>query len=167
MNAQPKTITVASRKRDPKAVGVQKYTNSDAWNVPGGTAPTGVSATRYLRQTSPDVTKLSPLASWLFQHCPPCVAGKMPSPNHENRIRCYNGLTVAEEMRRSTPDKTTEPMIAAYDLENQQSRLDDWLFEVIEPDQTDEDYWNAEASRMLAMGTIRVEIGPNYYEMEP
>lgn len=49
-----KTITVACRKSDPAAFGVQKYSNAADWNTAGGVVPNGVSATRYLRRTSPN-----------------------------------------------------------------------------------------------------------------
>ena len=124
-------VIVPARKIDPRAFGVQKYSNRAAWNVPGGFAPNGVSATRYLRETKPELSALTPLARWLYEHAPRCVAGKMPSFNRDERVLCSNkdGVTI------------------------------DWLFDIIEPNETDEAYWNNEAKRMLAAGVTRIAIG--------
>lgn len=88
-------IIVAARKSDPSAYAVQKYSNEAAWNVVGGSAPNGVSATRYLRSTSPDVAHLTPLAEFLARNCPRCVAGNFPAFHIAEKVRCYNGKSVA------------------------------------------------------------------------
>lgn len=171
-----KTVSVAARRSDPKHYGIPKYNNKAPWNYEGGMAPNGVSAYRWLRRTSPDVTRLTPLAAWLFDHCPPSVAGRMPS---KHKITCYNGKTEADvlraEARESTPfgylvcgsyyhdpekaNKVAESFIRIYDMEHQQSRIEDYLFPIITPGQSDEDYWNHVADLMLKEGVNRVVIG--------
>ena len=177
---RPRTITVPCRKTDGRGFGVQKYGNVAAWNVPGGVAPNGVSATRYLRRTTPDVDQLSPLAAFLVANCPDCVAGNWPAFLHSRRVRCYNGKTLADILREraAKPDslgryyangvsyrdaatalQSVERVIATYEIEHQEARIEDWHFSIIGPDQSDEDYWNEEARRMVGSGSVRVEIG--------
>lgn len=180
-NIRPeKTIAVACRKRDAKCFAVQKYDNNEPWNVTGGTAPSGVHATRYLRKTNPNTGRLSPLARWLFENVPGCVAGTMPHPRSECRVRCYNGKTEAERIMDdaarccvnnisfSQPNRAGESpeiqaaryaknLIKCYGLENEPQKIDDWLFDIIEPDQSDEDYWNAVANKMTGVGITAIE----------
>lgn len=125
-----RTITVSALKRDPNAYGVQKYDNNESWNTTGGTAPNGVSATRYLRKTTPNRANLSPLASFLVDHVPECVAGKMPSLRGPH-VSVYNGQT---ELNDAFGDK---PVF-----------IRDWLFSQISPNQSCDDYWNAEAEKI-------------------
>lgn len=179
-------IIVAARKSDPAAYGVQKYSNDAEWNVPGGVAPNGVSATRYLRRTSPDAAQLTPLAAFLAGHCPRCVAGNFPAFKIEERVRCYNGKSEADTIRSiaATQDSIgrywcnqswfrdpakaaqyAENLIRVYDLEKQAARIDDWHFDIIEPGQTDENYWNNQAARMVAAGVGRVRIGASEFTL--
>ena len=179
-------IIVAARKSESAAYGVQKYSNADDWNVPGGAAPNGVSATRYLRRTLPDVAQLTPLAAFLVENCPRCVAGNFPTFNIEERVRCYNGKSEADTIRAiaATPDaqgrywcnqswfrdpvkaaQYAENLIRAYDLEKQAARIDDWHFDIIAPGQTDENYWNAQATRMVAAGVVRIQIGQSEFTL--
>ncbi|MBC8400075.1 MAG: hypothetical protein H8E14_01155 [Candidatus Marinimicrobia bacterium] len=175
-----RTISVPAHKRDPNVFGVQKYSNNAPWNVPGGCAPNGVSATRYLRHTSPDDTQLSPLARFLFENCPPCVAGKMPAHKYTDRVRILNGKTQADMERLNykkylcpsyncTTDADAKIMaeryIHAYALENELCQINDWLFAIIEPNQTDEEYWNQEAKRMLAADAVRIETNNKIFEV--
>lgn len=172
-------ITVAATKSDPHAFGVQKYDNRADWNRPGGIAPNGVRATRYLRKTAPAISALSPLAAFLVAHCPPVVAGRMPHFHSNERVRVYNGKTEAEMYRLAacTPDKygrhwvggtwfrdsaraleVAENFIHVYALEDKLSRIDDWLFDVIQPGQSDSEYWNRQAENMIRAGSTRVKI---------
>lgn len=160
-----KTITVAARKTDRLAFGVQKYSNDAAWNTIGGIAPNGVSATRYLRKTTPALTELTELARFLVQNCPKSVAGNMPAPRREHRVTCYNGKTEAD-MMRSEGRKNAEGYIRCYDLENVPLKIMDWKFDIIAPDQSDTDYWNEQAEKIIAAGSIRVEIGINIFEIK-
>lgn len=134
-------IIVACTKRDPKMFTAQKYDNDEPWNVAGGTAPNGVHATRYLRNTEPNKSMLSPLALFLVENCPGCVAGTMPHPRADANVRCYNG-------------KTYE-----WGGEVCEEHIKSWLFSVADPDRNDEYYWNCEAGKMLAAGVNRVVIG--------
>lgn len=182
-----KEVIVAARKTDSAAYGVQKYSNKAEWNIQGGIAPTGVSATRYLRNTAPNITQLSPLAAFLVTHCPRCVAGNFPAFNSEHRVRCYNGKSEADMLRENAtkPDKPgrytvngrhfsnqqaaieeAEALISAYGLGDKKARIDDWHFEIIDPRQTDAEYWNQEARRMLSAGVTRVVIGEAEFTVE-
>ena len=164
MEITNRAITVSALKSDPAVFGVQKYDNDADWNVPGGMAPNGVCATRWLRRTSPDVSQLTPLAAWLVQHVPTCVAGNMPAFDSANRVRLYNGKTEAD-MLRAERRPNAESLIRMYDLDAVPCRIDDWRFSQIKPGQDDTDYWNVEAARMIATGAIRAEIGTEVYHV--
>lgn len=172
-------ITVACTKRDPKCFNVPKYDNDEPWNVVNGMAPNGVCATRHLRKTDPDKSKLCSLALFLVENCPNCVAGRMPAFNHSDRVYCYNGLTEAENALRECVIpvhgrypangktmwfKTADEAIAmqknyirCYGM-SEPMKID-WLFSIADPECSDEYYWNVEAGKMLAAGTVRVVIG--------
>lgn len=171
-----KTISVNAYKRDPKCYGAQKYDNNEEWNIPGGMAPNGVSATRYLRKTAPNISQLTPLAAWLAEHCPGYVGGKMPHPQLKYRVQCFNGRTEAEQIMHEARTRLTvncqryaDEASAVHAAENLfkcyagymdgPQKIDDWLFPFIEPNQTDEDYWNIVAGQIIAAGTNRVVIG--------
>lgn len=145
-----KQITVACRKRDIKCFTVQKYSNDESWNVEGGTAPSGVHATRYLRRTSPDLDKLTPLARFLFENCPKCVFGNYPAFELLDRVQVFNGKSEGDVL---------------YDLDNKPAKINDWHFDIIEPDQTDVDYWNMTAGRILAVGATVVQVGGQKWEV--
>ena len=179
-------ITVSATKRDPLGHHAQKYDNNATWNVVGGMAPNGVCATRWLRKISPDVDQLNPLARFLVENCPSYVAGKMPAFNSNDRVRVYNGKTEAGMLREKaktcrvggmvfscvnrageSPEiqaaRYAENIIHCYELENKPSRIDDWLFSIIDPKQSDEEYWNKEAERIIAAGGRKVKIGEAEY----
>lgn len=171
-----KTITIAARKKDPQAYGVQKYANDELWNIPGGLAPSGVSATRYLRDTAPDVSALSPLAAWIVNNAPKFCAGRRVHPQREYRVVCYNDRTIAEQLMYeaktltgryacSKPEGATrhaQGVVNAYcacNYGNAPQKIEDWPFDIIEPGQSDENYWNLQAEKILAAGTVRITIG--------
>jgi len=175
-----KTIIVSTGKNAPNGYGVQKYDNDEPWNILNGSAPNGVNAMRWLRKTTPDPTKLSPLASWLVDNVPEYCGGKMPHFDHSKRVRCYNGKTEAETMRdgasrgicisigySGSPEralKYAENFIKCYELEGELTRIDDWLFDQIFFDETDEEYWNRQADKMLVAGVKTVEIGDKKFD---
>jgi hypothetical protein len=177
-----RTITVATGMNAPNGFGVQKYSNNEDWNTVNGSAPNEVNATRWLRKTTPDKSKLSPLAAWLVEHVPEYCGGRMPAFNHDERVRCYNGKTEADRLRedaecgichsmgyRGSVEKArkyAEGFIRCYNLENEPTRIDDWLFDRIAFEESDEDYWNRQAEKMLAVGTIRVVIGDAEWRAE-
>ncbi|MFA5100063.1 MAG: hypothetical protein WC547_04170 [Candidatus Omnitrophota bacterium] len=180
-----KTIIVATGKNAPNGYGVQKYDNDEPWNTLNGSAPNGVNATRWLRKTTPDVAKLSPLAAWLVEHVPRCVSGRMPAFNHNDRVRVYNGKTEGDMLRQEAREKcyvngmifrdtptSTEPavdralkyaerVIECFDLDSRPAHIEDWLFDRIGFEESDEDYWNRTAAAMLAVGATMIEIGEN------
>ena len=123
------TITVSCLKSDQRSFGAQKYDNAEDWNVSGGRAPNGVSATRYLRQTNPDAYQLTPLAAWLVANLPAYVAGKQK--RRTGNLRC--------EGRETTV-------------------IESWLFPQIAPSESDTEYWNRVARELLAAGVARVSI---------
>lgn len=180
--AIPRTIVVSARKRDPKVVEIQKYDNRDSWNISGGLAPNGVCATRYLRHTTPRVSLLCPLAAWLVTYCPGYLAGKMPHTQFNCRVSVYNGRSKAEQILYEAKTslavgathfadsgaaiKAAESLLAAYSGHlDSPHKINDWLFDIIEPIQTDERYWNLQASKMIAAGAVRVSIGEHFFDL--
>lgn len=157
-------IIVCARKADEKSYPVQKYDNNESWNRQDAFAPSGVIATRYLRRTNPDVDKLDILAKWLVENVPSTVEGNMPAHFLEHRVRCYNGKTEADMIRKSGKPNA-ENIIQAYDLEKKWSYISDWLFPIIGPDEIDIDYWNRTAKEMIDAGTIKIQIGDNIFEV--
>ena len=146
-------------------------------------APNGVSATRWLRKLAPDQSQLSPLAAWLvavsdISERGICVAGRLPHPRRECRVVCFNGRTEAEQImheartrlvvncRRYNTEK--DAVRAAEDLINvygssldRPQRIDDWLFDVIQPEESDESFLNRQADRILGTGVTRIEFYNN------
>jgi hypothetical protein len=176
-----KRITVVCRKRDPRMFTVQKYSNNEEWNVIGGTAPNGVHATRYLRKTSPDISKLNPLAQFLFENCPTYVGGFYHAFELSDRVQVFNGKTEADMLRddasrgicKSAPwiktvaeaQKSAEGFIHCYELENVPAKIDDWLFDIIEPEQSDEEYWNNQADQMIRAGAVSVTVNKQSFKI--
>lgn len=139
-----KTITVAASKNDPRAFSVRKFSKSPDL--------------KYLRKITPDVAKLNELAKFLFDNCPPVVAGYYPAFNHADRVVCYNGRSEADQMR-AEGKRNAENIIKCYNLENEPCKIQDWKFDVIRHDQSDTEYWNLQASKMRGAGVVRVMIG--------
>jgi len=140
-----KTITVAASKNDQRAYKMRQH-------------PKDYKPARYLRKISPDRGELTELSAFLFDNCPPVVAGYYPAFDHASRVVCYNGKTEADMMRLENR-KNAEGYIRCYDLENVPSKIDDWKFDVIRHDQSDTGYWNLQAAKMLGAGVVRITIG--------
>ena len=177
-----RSVTITARKRDPRAYGVQKYSNNEPWNVSGGMSPNGVSATRYLRDTRPSIEKLSPLAAWLFENVPKYCGGKMLHFDSQDWVKVYNGRTKAEHMLHEASTKlvvgnrrfsdapsaikAAEAEIRMMgDILDSPQMIDSWLFDIIELNETDEHYWNRQAEEMIEIGTVRVSVGNAAYEV--
>lgn len=141
-----KTITVAASKNDQRAYPVRKFSNS----------PEVI----FLRKICPSRDELSELAAFLFDNCPPVVAGYYPAFDHSSRVVCYNGKSEADMMRLEKR-KNAENYIRCYELENVPCKIDDWKFDVIRHDQCDTGYWNLQAAKMLGAGVVRVTIANN------
>jgi hypothetical protein len=153
--------TVAASRIDPASFLVRKFSNCDyEFNC--------------LRRTNPELEQLSPFALFLIEHTPQCVAGNYPAFHRENRVRCYNGKTEAD-MLRADPTKQriasngktiAENIIKRYDLEKTPCVISDWRFSVIQPGQSDTEYWNREADLIGRRGVVRVEIGNSVFEVQ-
>ncbi len=105
--------------------------------------------------TAPDVSQLSPLAAWLVENLPRCVAELMPSS--EYNVYCYDGRTQADVQRALVGGELAELQIRGYGLADQPARFD-WLFSQISPKQSFEVYWNEEADRMMKVGVKKIQI---------
>jgi hypothetical protein len=169
-------ITVTCRKRDAGVRIVPKYDNLSDFDVTpeNPNLPNGVYGYRHLRRTSPQVEALSPLAAWLaLQFDGTCQAGTQKLM-YGRYLRCFNGKTEADLLREEAkkgscngswwngPDavrlatERAENVIHCYDLENKLAQIDQWLFPIIEPEESDEQYWNRVADEIRASGITRV-----------
>lgn len=169
-------ITVTCRKRDSKVKIVPKYDNLSDFHVTpeNPCLPNGVYGYRHLRQTSPAIDALCPLAAWLYEQFDGTCQAGMQKTAYGKWLRCYNGKTQAdmirEEAQRGTCGGTTwigpgavrcateraEHFIEAYDLENQPAVVDQWLFPIIEPEEADHEYWNRVVDEIKAAGITRI-----------
>lgn len=169
-------ITVTCRKLDPAVKIVPKYDNLDDFSVTPESPllPNGVYGYRHLRRTSPQKEALSPLAAWLVEQFDgTCQAGTQKTM-YGRYLRCYNGKTEADLMREEArkgrcngswwigPDafrlasERAENVIHCYDLEKTPAQIDQWLFPIIEVNESDEQYWNRAADEIRAAGITRV-----------
>jgi hypothetical protein len=169
-------ITVTCRKRDAAVRVVPKYDNLSDFDVTpeNPCLPNGVYGYRHLRRTSPQIDALSPLAAWLVERFEgSCQAGTQKQ-RYGRYLRCYNGKTEADMMRdaarRGTSGGSTwigpdavrlateraENFIRCYDLETKPAQIDQWLFPIIEAEESDEQYWNRVADEIRAAGVVRV-----------
>lgn len=150
-----RTIIVAAREHDKNSYPVQKYDNYETWNRINGWAPNGTPATTYHRKTEIDPQDRE--IKWLIRHIPANVAGMVPHRLQHERVKCYNYRTEAD-MLRFENKPNAENIIAAYDLENVQCMISDWLFPVIEINETDDQYWDRVLREMKQAGVRKIEI---------
>ena len=165
-----RNIVVAARKNDPRAYGVQKYGNDEDWNVRDGVAPSGVSTTRYLRSTNPNLSELSSIAAWLVEHVPEKVYGFWKSKEKGGGVRCIGRKTEADFLKETSGKgewsmNHTKNMIEAYGLENKLQECE-FLFPIIEKIESDDNYWNRVGNQMLAIGLSKVIIGNDEFVID-
>lgn len=151
-----RNITVSCLRSDPAGFGIPKYDNRENWNTPGGRAPNGVSATRWLRRTAPDAALLSPLAAWLVANLPLCVAGTMPT--RSGNLRIEGRETEADAVRRRYGSLAAN-IIRCYAIpEDRPTIIDSWLFPQIATNEDDTAYWNRVAAEIIAAGGGRLSV---------
>lgn len=136
-----RSITVAARDSDPRMFRAQKYRK-----------------VVYLRKTTPEPQLLTSLAAFLVEHVDGCVAGEMSDLEGKSMV-LYGAKTEAQVLRERTPGRPTENIISHQGLDQIQAKIGGWQFLAIEPDQSDTEYWNTQANRMLAAGVTRIVIG--------
>ena len=136
-----RSITVAARYSDPRMFRAQKY-----------------SEVVYLRKTTPAPQSLTQLAAFLVEHVDGCVVEGMGSLAGK-RMLLYSGKTEAQVLRERTPGRYTENIISHNGLDRIPAQISGWQFSAIEPGQSDTEYWNTQADRMLAAGVSRIVIG--------
>jgi len=144
-------ITVSCLSCDPLAHAMAKSTHGPE--------------TRWLRDTTPDVTQLTPLAAWLVAHLPASVAGRWTRA--AGNLRCEGIETEREALHRQRPTMA-EQIIRCYGIpENQPTVIESWLFPQIGPQESDTDYWNRVAAEIREAGTARVSIDGHMCDVQP
>ncbi|MEO8992153.1 MAG: hypothetical protein ABI271_04255 [Nitrosospira sp.] len=136
-----RSITVAARDSDPRMFRAQKY-----------------SKVVYLRKTTPEPQLLTSLAAFLVEHIDGCVAGEMSDLEGKSMV-LYSAKSEAQVLRERTPGRPTENIINHQGLDKIQAKIGGWQFLPIEPEQSDTEYWNTQANRLLAAGVTRIVIG--------
>lgn len=138
------------------------------WFTPYSNAPTtGGFAIARIQPTA----SLEGLAKWLSETVP---------VTHRRRgslcVRVYLGWTKGEELRRqvkaghwrgvalfsedriSAALKDAENAISVYGLDDEPAMIQDWDFHVLGPDETADEFWQAEAAAIVAAGAVRVSV---------
>ncbi|MCK7579285.1 MAG: hypothetical protein MZV65_28515 [Chromatiales bacterium] len=140
-----KTHTVSCRSYHPAARPWQQYVGAIAWES--------------ITDVSCDPADLTdPLARFLAENAPAFCASGRPHSDHTQRIRCFNGLTEADMMRRERPSDA-ESYIRAYDMESRASLIDDFRLPQAEAGDDGLSYWARAAEQIRAAGTEMVQIG--------
>lgn len=142
-----KALIVAARRNAPFTWNYKVFSNA--------------SYTRSVQTTRPNVVKLNTLAAWLVTSLPDnsSLHGKSTD---SLRIFCYSGLT--EKQRLLAAAKTDsqreyiEKLSYCYGESLDQQESIDWLFPVIELDESDDHYWNRVAQEMIAAGVSKIVI---------
>ena len=91
-------------------------------------------------------------------------------------VTVFNGKSTAEVLRGMTEQKLreygwgsrerAEKFIKAYDLENEQSSISDYLFPKISDHESDTEYWQRVENYIKSIGGVRVKIGKNEFVIE-
>lgn len=84
----------------------------------------------------------------------------MPSFNLTKRVRCYNGKTVAEQNNWNENEKRF-----FHPWGDEPANIEDYLFDLIRFEESDEDYWNRTAERMISDGFTKIVIGENQFSI--
>lgn len=142
-----KKLIVKAHAADPKSYKIRIFSNH--------------SATRDVRATEPDVVRLIPLAAWLVINVPTSYAGSGRSVT-ASRVLCWSGLTERERLiksaRTSSQQEKAEKFIRCYGASLDRLERIDWLFPVITPIETDEQFWNRAAQEIINAGVTRIAI---------
>ncbi|ECG8601154.1 hypothetical protein FNH69_22095 [Salmonella enterica subsp. salamae] len=142
-----KKITVAARRNSPSTWNYKIFSN----------APD----TRPVRTTQPDITKLTDASRWLVNSLPDCshLHGRTTT---SLRVFCYSGLTEKQrllaEAKTDSQREYVEKLSRCYGAFLDQLERIDWLFPIIEPEETDEHYWNRVAQEMASTGVTKIVI---------
>jgi len=169
-------ITVTCRKRDIAMSQYPKYENLSDYNVTteNPVLPNGVYGYRHLRRTNPQETELSPLAQWIVKMFDGCVFAGINKQMYGKFLMVYNGKTEADLMREEAKKgscggttwfgpnavenamKRAENFIKCYDLETKPAYIDQYLFPIIEPNESDDQYWNRVANELIKLGSTKL-----------
>ncbi|EDM9771422.1 hypothetical protein CXO80_18185 [Salmonella enterica subsp. enterica serovar Corvallis] len=148
-------ITVASCRHDPKSWDYKIFNN----------APD----TRPVRTTQPDINKLTTLAAWLVATLPD-GAHIHGTEITSQRIFCYSGLTEKERLLKEAKTQRrrnyVEKIIRCYGESLDRPERIDWLFPVIQPNETDEQYWNRAAQEIKNAGAVKIAIQKSGYSTQ-
>lgn len=153
-----RTVTIAAYSNDKRHRMKRKYDNApDSYPV---------------RDTAPDLSQLSEFGKWLFNNVPrdcSTISGGFM------KVTVFNGKSTAETLRGMTEQKLreygwgsrerAEKFIKAYDLENEQSSISDYLFPKISDHESDTEYWQR-VENYIKSGGVRVKIGKNEFVIE-
>lgn len=132
-------ILVSAHRNDPAGRAVKTFSNSNQ--------------THWVRETNPDLEKLSPLAQFLVENLRSTV-GTRPHPA-QLQAECFNGRTYCEQLAaQGNPNAD-----AARKTYGDRPHSVNWLFDQIRHNEDDTAYWNKQAEKILAAGVVIVRVG--------
>ena len=170
-------ITVTCRKRDELGCMVLKYDNLDEFAITPEkpVLPNGVYGYRHLRNTDPVLWALTPVARWLYEQMDGSVFSGLNKKMYGKKLMVYNGKTVGAMLRADAlqgycngsvwsgadavknASERAENVIKCYNLDKIQAKIEEYLFPIIEVEETDPGYWNRVAEELPA-GTTRLVV---------
>jgi hypothetical protein len=140
-------MVVCSRKIDLHSKEVVKYTNLSGRVIQ--TMPT--------RELKPDVTKLSEVAKFLYEKMNGIYIGGFNSRRNTVFVKGSIGSQWKIDVDKLGLEYA-ENMAKAYNIDKSERAKCEWLFGIIEPNQTDEDYINNEAKKMAKLAGVGGQI---------
>ncbi len=169
-------ITVTCRKRDPHCFVIPKYSHFGPGRkkcdhleiIP---LDEGVYNRRHLRKTDPKKDILSPIARFLVDNLDGTEHVSIHGANSvEKRIVVYSGYKEADLLRKKAaegklesfnedPKEKAEKIIAGMGLDECPIVIQNYVLPVIEPNETDEQYWERVAEELIVGNkAVRIEI---------
>lgn len=168
-------ITVSCRKRDLKGENVPKFEtfcqqdSSDMEYLPNG-----MYNRRFIRDTSPDLNNLSLLARWLYENMDGSFHGSIHGPQNMTTTCHYsktqadmcreealkgrcNGQTFVGSSGIEKAKKLAEGLIKCYGMESKPYNIK-YQLPIIEPNESDNEYWENVASEIKSLGVNKVSI---------
>ena len=150
------SITVDSRKRDPKSKMIVKYETEN------GTA----TQWKPVRKINPDNTRLSGVAKFIADRAEGKYIGGMLLNGFLVRVEGAIGSRHAIEVKKHGAE-TAEKLAKCWNLDkNERATIRGWLFPVFEPEMDETEYFNMEARKIVAVAGIGGRIVINNEIME-
>lgn len=140
-------MIVCSRKFDPKSNMVVKYTNMHG--TPIQHMP--------IRTLMPNVSKLSDVARFIYENLKGIYVGGFNKSSNCLIIKGSIGSQYKIDLKQKG-QANTDNMYKCYELDKNERASCEWLFSVIESNQSDEEYLNKEALKIKELASPEGQI---------